>query len=302
MKSGYLKHFASFIMLGIALAGCNAVDRLQNIGGAPQLAPITDPTKDPNYKPVTMPVAPPAGPRAENSLWLQGAHAFFHDPRASHVGDLITVAVSIADTAQVSNATTRTRANSDTANMTNFFGLENMITKNGADPASLVDMGSDTSNAGTGLINRSETINLTLAAIVTQLLPNGNLVITGHQQEVVVNNEMRDLQVSRHRAHGRHHERQHGQSRAGGRSAHRIWRQGPDHGRAAAALRFAALRHSHALVISALWGGGDWGGGRIFGSGRSSFRLSRRGKPARGVRGVPGLRSTVSRWAARRGV
>jgi flagellar L-ring protein precursor FlgH len=195
MKSGYLKHFAGFIVLGIGLAGCNAVDRLQNIGGAPQLAPISDPTKDANYKPVTMPVAPPPGPRAENSLWLQGAHAFFHDPRANHIGDLITVDVSIADTAQVSNATTRTRANSDTANMTNFFGLENLITKNGANPASLIDMGSDTSNAGTGLINRSETINLTLAATVTQILANGNLVITGHQQ-VVVNNEMRDLQVS----------------------------------------------------------------------------------------------------------
>ncbi|MGD0866008.1 MAG: flagellar basal body L-ring protein FlgH [Rhizomicrobium sp.] len=195
MKSGYLKQFASFIVLGIALAGCNALDRLQNIGGAPQLAPITDPTKDPNYKPVTMPTAPPLGPHAENSLWMQGAHAFFHDPRASHVGDLITVDVTIADAAQVSNATTRTRANTDTANMTNFFGLENLITKDGADPASMVDMGSNTSNAGTGVINRSETINLTLAAIVLQLLPNGNLVITGHQQ-VLVNNEMRDLQVS----------------------------------------------------------------------------------------------------------
>ena len=195
MKSGYLKHFASFIVLGIALAGCNAVDRLQNIGGTPQLAPIVDPTKDPNYRPVTMPVAAPEGPHAENSLWLQGAHAFFHDPRASHIGDLITVDVTIADTAEVSNATTRTRANSDTANMTNLFGLENMITKNGADPASLVNMGSDLSNAGTGQINRSETINLTVAAIVLQVLANGNLVITGHQQ-VVVNQEMRDLQVS----------------------------------------------------------------------------------------------------------
>jgi flagellar L-ring protein precursor FlgH len=44
-------------------------------------------------------------------------------------------------------------------------------------------------------VDRSETINLTLAALVTQVLPNGNLVIGGHLQ-VRVNNELRDLQVA----------------------------------------------------------------------------------------------------------
>ena len=63
------------------------------------------------------------------------------------------------------------------------------------DPASLVKMGSDTSNVGAGSVNRSESINMTLAALVAQVLPNGNLVIDGHQQ-VRVNNELRDLQVS----------------------------------------------------------------------------------------------------------
>ncbi len=65
----------------------------------------------------------------------------------------------------------------------------------GADPSKLVNMGSDTSNVGAGSVNRSEDINLTLAAIVTQVLPNGNLVIRGHQQ-VRVNDELRDLQIS----------------------------------------------------------------------------------------------------------
>jgi len=63
------------------------------------------------------------------------------------------------------------------------------------DPSSLVKMGSDNSNVGAGSVNRSESINLTLAALVAQVLPNGNMVIAGHQQ-VRVNNEMRDLQVT----------------------------------------------------------------------------------------------------------
>ena len=63
------------------------------------------------------------------------------------------------------------------------------------DPSSLVKMGSDTSNVGAGAVARSEAINLTLAALVAQVLPNGNLVIDGHQQ-VRVNNELRDMRVS----------------------------------------------------------------------------------------------------------
>ncbi len=69
-------------------------------------------------------------------------------------------------------------------------------------------MGSDTSNVGAGSVDRSETVNLTLAGIVTQVLPNGNLVVSGHQQ-VRVNNEMRDLQIAGIVRTGRHHQRQH---------------------------------------------------------------------------------------------
>ena len=96
--------------------------------------------------------------------------------------------------AKLSNSTTRTRTNSDDANLTNLFGLEKALPSS-MDPSSLVKMGSDTSNVGTGAIQRSEAINLTLAALVAQVLPNGNLVIDGHQQ-MLVNNEMRDMRVS----------------------------------------------------------------------------------------------------------
>jgi flagellar L-ring protein precursor FlgH len=107
---------------------------------------------------------------------------------------VITVNVSTSDAAKLSNTTSRSRANSDNASMNNLFGLEKAFPSQ-LDPSSLVKMGSDMSNMGTGAVSRSESINLTLAALVAQVLPNGNLVIDGHQQ-VRVNNELRDMRVS----------------------------------------------------------------------------------------------------------
>ncbi len=192
-----LKQFTSLAAIAVALAACSTVDRLENIGRPPALAPLTNPmvTREGQALPV---LPPPLPVHQDNSLWATGAHSFFHDPRASHSGDILTVDISIADAAKLSDSTSRSRANADNANLTNFFGLEGPLASAlpaGANPASLVKMGSDTSNSGTGSIDRSETINLTLAAIVTQVLPNGNLVIRGHQ-EVRVNTELRDLQVS----------------------------------------------------------------------------------------------------------
>jgi flagellar L-ring protein precursor FlgH len=190
MSHSLSRLFAAALM-GSALAGCSAVDRLQNIGEAPKLAPVGNPADTQIV--AAIPTPPPIS-HANNSLWQPGAHSFFHDPRASHVGDVITVNVSVADAAKLSNSTARSRTNSDDANLTNFFGLENALPSS-MSPGSLVKMGSDNSNVGTGSVNRSESINMTLAALVAQVLPNGNLVINGRQQ-VRVNNELRDLQVS----------------------------------------------------------------------------------------------------------
>src|SRR5689334_16339256 len=98
-----------------ALAGCSTLDRIENIGKAPDLAPI--------HTQVAIPVAPPPAPGqiamavvpapATNSLWQPEARSFFHDPRASRVGDILTVNVSVADAAKISDTTQRSRTNSD---------------------------------------------------------------------------------------------------------------------------------------------------------------------------------------------
>jgi flagellar L-ring protein precursor FlgH len=193
MRQASWKYCVGVAALISALGGCSAVDRIQNIGESPKLAAITNPQQGKIDLPMP---ATPTTPRQASSLWQTGSHSFFPDPRANHVGDVITVDITIADSGQISNTTTRTRNNTDAANLTNFFGLENSLAAaTGADPSKLVNMGSSTANTGAGSVNRSETINLTLAALVTQMLPNGNMVISGHQQ-VKVNTEMRDLQVT----------------------------------------------------------------------------------------------------------
>ena len=186
-----LSKLATLALLGAVLSGCGAIDRIDRIGQAPTLAPVGNPA---NQQIVArIPQLPPIS-HANNSLWQPGSFSFFHDPRASKVGDVITVDVSVADAAKLSNTTSRSRTNSENASMDNLFGLESVM-PSALNPSSLVKMGSDNSNVGAGAVQRSESINMTLAALVAQVLPNGNLVIDGHQQ-VRVNGELRDLRVA----------------------------------------------------------------------------------------------------------
>jgi len=190
---------AALAALTMTLGGCGAMDRIDNIGTAPALAPIANPTTQPGYRPVSMPM-----PTAEkvvyepNSLWRTGSRAFFRDQRAAKVGDILTVLIDIADSAKVDNSTERTRANSENAGLTNFLGLESKLKNvlpDAVDPKNLVDGSSASSSKGAGTVDRKESIELTIAGVVTQVLPNGNLVIEG-RQEVRVNYEVRELLIS----------------------------------------------------------------------------------------------------------
>jgi flagellar L-ring protein precursor FlgH len=190
---------AAAATLAASLAGCGAIDRIDRIGAAPALAPISNPTASPGYRPVTMPMpAPEQVVYQPNSLWRSGSRAFFRDQRAAKVGDILTVIINIADSAKVDNATKRSRANSESAALPNFLGFESKLKNvlpNAVDPTALVDATSGGSSAGTGSVDRKESVALTVAGVVTQVLPNGNLVIEG-RQEVRVNYEVRELLVA----------------------------------------------------------------------------------------------------------
>lgn len=142
--------------------------------------------------------APVTQERMPNSLWRAGARAFFKDQRASRAGDLITVLISISDSATLNNDTTRSRTNTDDASINAFLGYESSLSRvlpETIDPGSLIDLDSTTTNSGTGAIVREETIEMKIAASITQGRPNGNLVLHG-RQEVGVNFEVRQFQVA----------------------------------------------------------------------------------------------------------
>jgi len=183
----------------IFLSGCNAFTRLSEVGSTPKMTTIQNPTHDPNYHPVSMPMPQPIlEAREPNSLWRTGSRAFFKDQRASRVGDLVTVLITIDDKASVANESTRNRTNTENSSMNAFLGYETQLSKvlpDAIDPTNLIDLSAKTGNDGKGTIERKEQINLKVAAVVTQILPNGNMVVHG-RQEVRVNYEVRELQIA----------------------------------------------------------------------------------------------------------
>jgi flagellar L-ring protein precursor FlgH len=196
-----LKRPLMLIIATATLSACGTLDSLKNIGKAPDLAPIGD-VKIADREQSLGLLKPPSyssGPKSQaNSLWRTGARAFFKDQRASDVGDIVTVMINITDAASVDNTTTRSRQSAESASMPSLFGLESKLSKvlpNAVDPSSLIDMGSTTSTTGAGSVDRSETINMTIAALVSKVLPNGNLIIQG-RQEVRVNFEVRELLIT----------------------------------------------------------------------------------------------------------
>ncbi len=194
----------STLLVMLLLSGCNTLDRLSQIGKTPELRPIENPVEKPGWRPVSLPMPAPeiARPAGANSLWRSGARGFFRDQRARRVGDILTVEVTIADKAKLDNETSRGRTNSDNLGLTDLFGLENKLKKvfpssdaNPLDPASLVAAKSDMLNKGVGKVDRKETVDLKMAAVIVQVLPNGNLVVEG-RQEVRVNYEVREVFIA----------------------------------------------------------------------------------------------------------
>lgn len=188
---------ALLIVAPVVLGALGACSTIKEAVRGPDLAPVGYPAALAPMDQRIINVNAPT-PASANSLWRSGARAFFIDQRAGKIGDILTVQIDIDDSAKTTNTTASSRTAGVTAGIPHLLGLESSLGKilpGGFDPANALSTNSKTTNAGAGSVNRAEKISLTIAAVVSAVLPNGNLVIQG-TQEVRTNTEVRQLTVA----------------------------------------------------------------------------------------------------------
>ena len=192
------RHAVLAALAASLLSSCAAYDRLKNIGQPPPLAAIDNPTARPGYKPVQMPM-PAAQPASynPNSLWRNGSRAFFKDQRAHQVGDILTVQVNITDQGQhrQRDAAQPQPTPRIPASPISSAARPSRLSATALLPGRILTADSTSSSDGKGSVNRQEALQTNVAAVVTQVLPNGNFVVEG-KQEIRVNFEMRELIVA----------------------------------------------------------------------------------------------------------
>ena len=190
--------YSVMMVSSLSLIGCGISERLKTVGEPPPLTSIENPKEHKNYKPISTPLPPPVAyqPPTANSLWQTGARSFFKDQRANKEGDVITVLISIQDKGRLNNKTTRERNSQFKVNTPGLFGYNlNKLFPKEISQDTPFNITSAPTHMGEGDVDRREEIDLKIAALVTQVLPNGNLVIQG-RQEIRVNYEVREVLVS----------------------------------------------------------------------------------------------------------
>jgi flagellar L-ring protein precursor FlgH len=175
----------------ILLAGCQAPQTLKEIGNAPAMSPIGSGLQFSQTPQMGMYPKQAKHMASGYSLWSDTQGALFKDLRALNIGDILTVNIQINDKADFDNETERNRTNASGLNWK--ANAEILGWKPQAD--SNITYGSDTDTQSKGKTKRSEKLTLLVAAVVTGILENGNLIISG-SQEVRVNHEIRILNVA----------------------------------------------------------------------------------------------------------
>ncbi|AZL15662.1 flagellar basal body L-ring protein FlgH [Rickettsiales endosymbiont of Stachyamoeba lipophora] len=198
-----IKKIFLFICILTIITSCiNTAERLKQVGKAPELDAVDAPTNKSTYKKIEWPqdeerhlseILPPN----HNSLWRTGSRTFFRDQFARNIGDIVKVVIEINDKANLDNNTEQSRNGSDNIAAPSLFGFERKyktFLPDAVDPTNLASISSGNNHSGKGKISRKEALKTQIAAMVTQILPNGNLVLHG-AQEIRVNYELREITI-----------------------------------------------------------------------------------------------------------
>jgi flagellar L-ring protein precursor FlgH len=184
------KDFCIVFLLFLLSSCSSTIDRIAHIGQNPEVTDVNPPViySSRNMNNVAQ--------KNYNSLWQQGALTFFEDQRARTVGDIVKVQINLNENATLANSAVTSRKNNEDFAINSFFGLDKKIPK-ALPGATNPYVGTTSGNniSGNGTITRSEVIKTTIAAMVVQIMPTGNLLIRG-SQEIMVNNEIRVIAIS----------------------------------------------------------------------------------------------------------
>ncbi len=132
-----------------------------------------------------------AGKKA--SLWRKNSifSSIYHDPKARGINDIVIIKISENSTASNTAELSTSRKTSTSMGIDSFLGLEKdyagTITPS-FDPTSMFGGSTNNSHQGTGTSSRETTLSTYISARVTDLMPNGNMIIEA-KKEVMVNKE-----------------------------------------------------------------------------------------------------------------
>lgn len=132
-----------------------------------------------------------AGKKA--SLWRKNSFfsSIYHDPKARGINDIVIIKISENSTASNSAELSTSRKTSASMGIDSFLGLEKdyagTITPS-FDPSSMFGGKTNNSHQGSGSSSRETTLSTYISARVTDLMPNGNMIIEA-KKEVMVNKE-----------------------------------------------------------------------------------------------------------------
>lgn len=135
--------------------------------------------------------------RASGSLWQKGASGFFKDNRAKSIGDIVTVVVSESSKAAVEATTAANRTHNALAGVNKLLNVTGVLKHTflaDAATGNILDTDSSRTFSGDGTTEREDSLNGRIAAMVTEVLPNGYLVIQG-QREVLINYELQQMNI-----------------------------------------------------------------------------------------------------------